>query len=493
MKRNLILIAALMWVAFCFTLAQAQDNGVPDTLYVEIYPGDDVNIYPAEVRFNMLVTNDIPNPYIDSIAGIVMPLCFTSSNPAANALMPADKNNTDLYPFPDLENSIFRHMPSMADPQEHNFMMDYSEQMTGLEWDTRILDLGGGVHFWLSLVPTGTADKRFPGGSRVLVTTMTFSLEDTSTICIDTCFWPPTCRPGFSRSDAVTYFPRINMPYCRLVTRPGLSPALSCPPDQQHGSDGHISGLSFSCEDPDGIIVDVSSDFVGAGVESVTLVNLAGLGSASVTGEVEYDVVDHCQGGGTVTLTVWDDIGWKEECEFDVVLSISPPSVDLPDTWRALTGYTMILNVPASDADGNEVEVTNLNAFWYEPDSLRPPINAPSFEPGNPALLTWMPDESEAGNWLCSFTAADACGEENTHLLTIQVGTSLCGDCTGEGNIDLADVICLIGYLYKEGLPPDPLCLGDTNCDGSRDVGDVVLLINYLFRSSFAPCFDCCP
>jgi len=191
------------------------DNGDCDSLILEVYPPDEHQApFPVQVRFPMRVTNDIPNPYIDSIAGIVMPLCFTSSNPTANALLPAEKNHTDLYPFPNLENSIFRHMPGMADPQERNFMMDYAEQMTGLEWDTRILDLGGGIHFWFSIVPTGTADQRFPGGSRVLVATMTFSLDDTSTICIDTCFWPPTGRPGFSRSDAVTYFPRINMPYC---------------------------------------------------------------------------------------------------------------------------------------------------------------------------------------------------------------------------------------------------------------------------------------
>jgi hypothetical protein len=176
-----------------------------------------------------------------------------------------------------------------------------------------------------------------------------------------------------------------------------------------------------------------------------------------------------------------------------VAFDNNPPAINLPDTWRALSGYTITLHVPASDVDGDAVEVTSLNGFWYEPDSLRTPINPPSFDGGNPALLTWVPEQSETGNWICSFTAADVCGEENTHLLTIQVGTSACGDCTGEGDIDLADVICLIGYLYKEGPPPDPLCQGDTNGDGSRDVGDVVLLINYLFRSSFAPCFDCCP
>ncbi|UCB52571.1 MAG: dockerin type I repeat-containing protein [Candidatus Zixiibacteriota bacterium] len=494
MKRNLLLLSVMTWVALGFTLAQAQDNGVPDTLYLEIYPGDDVNIYPAEVRFNLRVTNDIPDPYIDSIAGICLPFCFTSSNPAANALIPSAKNNTNVYPFPDLDNSIFRHMPSMADPQERNFMMDYSEQVTGVDWDTRILDLGGGVHFWMSLVPTGVADQRFPGGSRVLVTAMTFWLEDTTTLCIDTCFWPPTARCFiFSRSDAVTYNPQHFLPVCQLVTRPGLPPALSCPPDQQHGSDGHTSGLNFSGEDPDGIIVEASSDFVGQGVENVTLVNLAGLGSASVTGQVEYDVTDHCQGGGLVTVTVLDDVGWTEKCEFDVVLSNSPPEFSLFDTWRALTGYTMGLQVSVTDPNGDEVAGIELDGFWYEPDSLQSPINPPSFDGGNPALLTWVPDQSETGNWICSFTAADACGAEDTHLLTIQVGTPFCGDCTGEGDINLGDVVCLISYLYRQGPPPDPLCMGDANGDGSRDVGDVVLLINYLFKSSFAPCFCCCP
>jgi hypothetical protein len=487
-----------MWIALGFTLAQAQDNGVPDTLYLEIYPGDDVNIYPVEVRFNMRVTNDIPDPYIDSIAGICIPFCFTSSNPAANALIPADKNNTNVYPFPDLENSIFRHMPSMAYPQERNWMMDYSEQMTGVDWDTRILDLGGGVHFWMSLVPTGTADQRFPGGSRVLVTTMTFWLEDTTTLCIDSCFWPPTGRcMVFSRSDAVTYMPRFFLPTCESTLFPGGLPIFTQgPADQVHSSNGiGLASAPFSAETepPGGLIAVVSADFEGSGLENVDVVYTTPPPSGQVEGYVIYDIVDHCQPGGTITLTAVGEYGNGGYCDFDVSLGNDPPDVNLPDTWRALFGYTMTLNVPASDVDGDAVDVATLDGFWYEPDSLQSPINPPSFDGGNPALLTWVPDQSETGNWICSFTAADACGAEDTHQLAIQVGTPFCGDCTDDGDINLGDVVCLIGYLYKQGPPPDPLCKGDANGDGSRDVGDVVLLINYLFKSSFAPCFCCCP
>jgi hypothetical protein len=95
-------------------------------------------------------------------------------------------------------------------------MMDLSEQGTGLDWDTRILYLAGQGMIMCSLVPTGTQDQRFCGGSRVLVATLTFTLEDTTTICLDTTHFPVGYH-AFARADAVTYIPRDNMPYCTSI------------------------------------------------------------------------------------------------------------------------------------------------------------------------------------------------------------------------------------------------------------------------------------
>jgi hypothetical protein len=197
---------------------QPNDNGVCDTLYLEVYPPDQSQVlFPAQVRFPLRVTNDIPNPAIDSIAGMLLLLGYSSSNPAANARVDAAFNNTNTYPFSDLNNSIFRHLPSMQFPTERNWMMDLSEQGIGLDWDTRILYSGYEGKVVCSLVPTGTADQRFCGGSRVLLATVTFTLEDSTTICIDTTFIPPGVRHGFSRSDAGYYVPRDNMPYCGSI------------------------------------------------------------------------------------------------------------------------------------------------------------------------------------------------------------------------------------------------------------------------------------
>ncbi len=71
------------------------------------------------------------------------------------------------------------------------------------------------------------------------------------------------------------------------------------------------------------------------------------------------------------------------------------------------------------------------------------------------------------------------------------------GDANTDGSTSISDVIFLINYLFKGGIPPVPLLVGDANCcqegDGSctvvnLSVSDVIYLINYLFKGGTAPC-----
>ena len=61
------------------------------------------------------------------------------------------------------------------------------------------------------------------------------------------------------------------------------------------------------------------------------------------------------------------------------------------------------------------------------------------------------------------------------------------GDATGDGIVDVADVVFLLNYLYKGGGAPNPLGRGDANTDGIVDVADVVYLLNYLYKGGPAP------
>jgi len=61
------------------------------------------------------------------------------------------------------------------------------------------------------------------------------------------------------------------------------------------------------------------------------------------------------------------------------------------------------------------------------------------------------------------------------------------GDASGDGKINVADVIFLINYLFISGPAPQPLSAGDINGDCVVNSADVVYLINYLFVGGPAP------
>lgn len=79
-------------------------------------------------------------------------------------------------------------------------------------------------------------------------------------------------------------------------------------------------------------------------------------------------------------------------------------------------------------------------------------------------------------------------------LITIVVSfdrTSLsspCGDTNASTQIDIADAVYLIQYIFDDGPPPLDDSGGDLNCNGQMDITDAVYMINYIFAAGPAPC-----
>lgn len=61
------------------------------------------------------------------------------------------------------------------------------------------------------------------------------------------------------------------------------------------------------------------------------------------------------------------------------------------------------------------------------------------------------------------------------------------GDANRDENIDVADAVYLINYVFKGGPAPDPIEAGDANCDNDSNVADGVFLINYVFKGGPEP------
>jgi hypothetical protein len=73
----------------------------------------------------------------------------------------------------------------------------------------------------------------------------------------------------------------------------------------------------------------------------------------------------------------------------------------------------------------------------------------------------------------------------------IILGNTLCGDADGSGNINIADIVYIIDYIFKQGPPPHDAGGGDVDCDQRVTIADVVYFINYVFRGGLPPCFEC--
>jgi hypothetical protein len=67
-----------------------------------------------------------------------------------------------------------------------------------------------------------------------------------------------------------------------------------------------------------------------------------------------------------------------------------------------------------------------------------------------------------------------------------------CGDCNGDGAVNIADVVCMVNYLFIPGSPPPvSMVKSDVNHDGSVNIADVVYMLNYLFLNGSLPqCYD---
>jgi hypothetical protein len=219
-------LAGTSW-AQCPEDLTGRDMGECDSLNVICLDCDkeEGEVGPWSVRFPFLITHDQTEPG-DSIAGFVIPLTLTHTNPGAYCSASIWWNTTTMmYLYPDFNRSIYRHMFATdyvptADTLYANRMAQLEADFSSRGWDFIVLNLDNPSNFWLSIVPLGSPDQRWWEGDRVLLATMTLRISDTMHVCMDSTFWPPNTRLSFARSNGDTYIPRHNLPECFWVGPP---------------------------------------------------------------------------------------------------------------------------------------------------------------------------------------------------------------------------------------------------------------------------------
>ncbi len=73
-------------------------------------------------------------------------------------------------------------------------------------------------------------------------------------------------------------------------------------------------------------------------------------------------------------------------------------------------------------------------------------------------------------------------------LCSIRVKAADCGDADASGQVNIADVVSLVNYIFAGGSAPADEASGDFNCSNQTDIADAVYFISYVFASGPAPC-----
>jgi hypothetical protein len=423
-KRNLLLLAVVIPSLFVFSSLYAQcpqapnDNGVCDTLSMEVWP-EDVNfpLPTGYAKISLYVSHDQPNP-VDSIFAFVIPLCYTHSNSSKFCSLTTYQNEIS-WTAAKLPRSIFRHLPDNETATVHNWMQDLYNAGNDEEWNGIILNLDGNSHFWLTMIPSSPEDQKYGETTKRLLATMSFKLEDSMSVCIDTCFWPPSSRLKFARSDAETYVPRMSWKdengegtFCHdFFIIPHQPPELICPGTQSHNTNGSFSAEGSALIHDHAVITSASATFTGSGVTGMSASAGTPVGD-TVPIHISYNVINHCAAGGSVRVIVTDSLGLKDTCFFGITLTNSPPSITCPVNGNIHAGNIFIsTNFSVTDSGGDYAPVTFLNII---PPATHDPTVVWTH-------LEWNTTCAEKGDYTISLLATDPCVAADTCQFTVNV------------------------------------------------------------------------
>jgi len=69
---------------------------------------------------------------------------------------------------------------------------------------------------------------------------------------------------------------------------------------------------------------------------------------------------------------------------------------------------------------------------------------------------------------------------------------ALTGDVSASGSLTSADVIAMVNFVFKAGLPFSPCeAAGDVNCTGQVTSADIIFMVNAVFKGGPASCNVC--
>jgi len=200
-------------------------------------------------------------------------------------------------------------------------------------------------------------------------------------------------------------------------------------------------------------------------------------GQFALTGFDDYDHVAMIPG---VTSTVGNNLNYT----YSACLGPQAPGLVGPEEgatastpvgleWEATAGaLSYRLQLDDDPAFGTPDVDTSLTGFTYSAEGL-----------------------TEGAVYYWRVTVTDACAESGfseTRSFRAACGIAMTGDVDESGDLNSADVIYLVNYVFKGGLEPLPISQsGDVDCSGGVVSADIIYMVTHVFKSGQEPCDVC--
>lgn len=156
---------------------------------------------------------------------------------------------------------------------------------------------------------------------------------------------------------------------------------------------------------------------------------------------------------------------------------------------KAADGLSAPTNVDCSESAPNEVTIQWTEPVAYPEVVVRRDGVAIATVPGN--TLQFVDTGVGLGPRAYSVAARDGSQESGPSACSLVVtggaGDFIRGDASGDGNVDIADAVYILAYLFSNG--PDPSCFdaADVDDDGVVNIADAISLLGFLFGTGLQP------
>ncbi|MFH2048708.1 MAG: hypothetical protein ABIJ12_04605 [bacterium] len=201
------------------------------------------------------------------------------------------------------------------------------------------------------------------------------------------------------------------------------------------------------------------------------------------TYDVEIEVGEDWCGDGSYLLSSWGI------CNFSVeVVPNSPPSFVDNEIKKYIKqpGEDLVISNPFID----EGPITNYY-FWYYIDTVQDP-DPPNFIDQETGDFHYTGTEADTATYYVYYVIQEGQFSDTVRFYIYHYNSFICGNTDHTGDINVGDLVWLVDYLFKGGLPPVTPEAGDVDCEPGILVSDLVYLVNYLFKGGNAPC-EACP